>query len=72
MSDKFFNSALAQVHHLTDGDIHAAWEVFRKFEDKDWSFTDCASYAVMNRLGINTAFAFDHHFKQFGSIVVVP
>ncbi len=72
LGDKFFNSTLAEVRRLTEADIRAAWEVFRKFEDKDWSFTDCASYAVMERLGINKAFAFDHHFKQFGSIVVVP
>jgi len=67
LGDKFFNSTLAEVRRLTEADIRAAWEVFRKFEDKDWSFTDCASYAVMERLGINKAFAFDHHFKQFGS-----
>ena len=38
----------------------------------DWSFTDCTSKTVMDSLGIRTAFAFDGHFREFGSIEVVP
>ncbi|MDT7605420.1 MAG: uncharacterized protein QOF61_3417 [Acidobacteriota bacterium] len=49
-----------------------AWEIFRDYADKDWSFTDCASKALIERLGIKTAFAFDRHFRQFGSVTVVP
>lgn len=32
-----------------DADFDAAWEVFQKFEDKAWSFTDCTSRVVMER-----------------------
>ncbi len=46
--------------------------VFRRFDDKDWSFTDCTSKVVIERLGIARAFAFDHHFAQFGTVQVVP
>ena len=53
-------------------DIRAAWLTFERFRDKAWSFTDCVSLAVMNRLGIQTAFAYDVHFRQFGSVIVVP
>lgn len=53
-------------------DIESAWEVFQKYADKEWSFTDCTSKVVMERLQISKAFAFDHHFHQFGSIMVVP
>ena len=50
-----------------------AWEVFRRFSDKRWSFTDCTSKVVMDRLGIaGPCLAFDQHFRQFGSIQVVP
>jgi len=38
---------------------------------KDFSFTDCTSFAVMRQLGITTAFAFDEHFEQFGFIRVL-
>jgi predicted nucleic acid-binding protein len=46
---------------------HAAWEVFERFnQDKEWSFTDCTSKVVMENLGIQHVFAFDHHFDQMG------
>jgi hypothetical protein len=46
-----------------------AWIVFERFNrDKQWSFTDCVSYAVMKRRGVNEAFAFDHHFEQMGFV----
>ncbi len=48
------------------------WETFRQFSDKGRSFTDCSSKVVMERLGITQAFAFDQHFRQFGSVTVVP
>jgi len=42
-----------------------AWEIFERFnQDKQWSFTDCTSYAVMKYMGITEVFAFDHHFEQ--------
>lgn len=46
-----------------------AWEIFVKYEDKLFSFTDCTSFAVMEVLGINTAFAFDENFQQYGFLV---
>jgi len=46
--------------------------VFRRFRDKGWSFTDCTSRVVIDRLSIPTAFALDQHFRQFGNVTVVP
>jgi len=45
-----------------------AWMIFKKYSDKDFSFTDCTSFAIMKRLAIERAFAFDDHFRQFGFI----
>ena len=46
-----------------------AWEVFEQFnQDKTWSFTDCTTKVVMDSLGIQQVFAFDHHFEQMGFI----
>jgi hypothetical protein len=53
-------------------DFRDAFEVFERFHDKEWSFTDCISKVVIERLGVRRAFAFDHHFKQFGDVEVVP
>lgn len=39
-------------------------------DDKDFSFTDALSFAVMERLRIRTAFSLDRHFAQFGWTLV--
>ncbi|MGL4511711.1 MAG: type II toxin-antitoxin system VapC family toxin [Lacipirellulaceae bacterium] len=70
--DDAMRGAIGQVSHLGETDFEAAWEVFRSFEDKEWSFVDCLSYVAIERSGIRTAFAFDHHFRQFGTVDVVP
>ena len=69
---RFFSRDLAEVHKITVADIMRAWEIFQQFDDKGWSFTDCTSKAEMEQLGVKIAFALDHHFKQFGTIQVVP
>jgi predicted nucleic acid-binding protein len=38
-----FGQKLARLVHVTDEDLRQAWEVFRKFEDKEWSFTDASA-----------------------------
>jgi len=67
-----FLAGLINIEYLTPQDIRDAWHVFERYLDKDWSFTDCTSKVVMERLGITTAFAFDQHFRQFGTVTVVP
>ncbi len=69
---KFFQDGLAEIHKITTADLEVAWKTFKRFDDKNWSFTDCTSKVVIARLNIKVAFAFDHHFQQFGTIEVVP
>ena len=63
---------MAGFYHVDSADFNLSLEAYELFSDKDWSFTDCTSKVVMERLGIQTAFTFDHHFKQFGTIAIVP
>ncbi len=72
LGETLFAGELADIVLITEDDIQQAWRTFRQFRDKEWSFTDCTSKAIMERLGITQAFAFDHHFRQFGMIDVVP
>lgn len=67
-----FSEAVCEIVWIERSDIEAAWQIFDSFDDKDWSFTDCVSYAVMKRLGIVEAYALDEHFKQFGFVTVSP
>jgi len=43
-----------------------AWRLFKTYDDKEFSFTDCASIAVMRRQRLRDAFTFDRHFEQAG------
>ena len=63
---------MATIYYLTKDDIRDTWQVFTRYADKEWSFTDCASKVIMEKLGITEAFAFDQHFRQFGTVNVVP
>jgi hypothetical protein len=67
-----FSAEACQLQYVQPSDIEKAWIVFSTFRDKGWSFTDCTSRVVMERLGIKTACAFDDHFRQFGKVSVVP
>jgi len=49
-----------------------ACDVYSQFVDKNWSFTDCSSLVVMRRYGIQHAFSFDEHFRQFATVQVFP
>ena len=45
-----------------------AW--FFEWTDKDFSFTDCTSFVVMEELGLQRALTTDRHFAQAGFDVV--
>ena len=64
--DSVRQSRRLSVVRITEALEDQAWEIFARYEDKDFSFTDCTSFAVMQQLGITTVFAFDEHFEQFG------
>lgn len=57
---------------VTEPDRAQAWRLFQRYRDKAFSFTDCTTFALVARLGIATAFAFDIHFRQYGRLIVVP
>jgi hypothetical protein len=40
-----------------------AWELFLKFKDQEFTFTDCTSFATMESLKIKAAFSFDSRFQ---------
>jgi predicted nucleic acid-binding protein len=56
---------------VTAGDERAAWELFLERPDKEYSFTDCTSFVVMRRLGLEQAAAIDDDFAREGFVVLV-
>lgn len=72
LGNEFRDRQVCQIEWVTPADFAAAWDVFSTYRDKGWSFTDCTSRVVMQRLAITTAFSFDGHFRQFGDVSIVP
>jgi len=54
------------IERASEDDEARARTILRQYGDKTFSYTDATSFAVMDRLGLNTAFAFDPHFRQYG------
>ena len=48
-----------------------AFEAYRRMTDKEWSLTDCASFALMKERGLGEALAHDHHFEQAGFVALM-
>jgi uncharacterized protein len=54
------------VFHTDQVILDKAWKIFETYSDKDFSFTDCTSFSIMERVKIKVAFSFDKHFDQYG------
>ena len=72
VGDALLSGEYCKLERVTAADFDEAWEFFSRYHDKSWSFTDCVSLAVIRRLRIRVAFAFDKHFREFGTVTVVP
>lgn len=59
-------SSSVRLVHVDEALFEAGFEFLKRRPDKRFSLTDCISFVVMNRLGINQALAFDVHFEQAG------
>ncbi|MFN8531920.1 MAG: PIN domain-containing protein [Dehalococcoidia bacterium] len=51
---------------VSAADERRAREILRRYTDKDFSYTDATSFAVMERLRIPAAFTYDRDFAQYG------
>jgi uncharacterized protein len=64
---KFMNQIEENSHitvlYMTEAIEKQAKSIFKRFEDKRLSFTDCTSFAFINSLHIAGVFAFDDHFR---------
>ena len=55
-----------EVVPQTSIQFREAFALFKSRLDKEWSLTDCASFALMKTRGVAEALAHDHHFEQAG------
>ncbi len=59
-----FAERIASVHHITAQQEQEAFAYLKRHADKEYSFTDCASFVLMDRLGIREALALDADFTH--------
>ncbi|MEY2428516.1 MAG: uncharacterized protein QOJ40_1401 [Verrucomicrobiota bacterium] len=64
--DTLTRSEALRLEWVEQDRFEAAASLFGRHKDKEWSFTDCVSFAVMRELNIRDCFTTDHHFGQAG------
>jgi len=55
-----------RIEPVTDSLHDEAVELYLGRDDKEWGLTDCVSFALMAREGIQHALTADAHFRQAG------
>lgn len=54
------------VIHADGDDLRTGLDWITRFDDQDFTLTDATSFAIMERLGIRRAFAYDRDFAVAG------
>ncbi|MTJ19822.1 type II toxin-antitoxin system VapC family toxin [Dolichospermum sp. UHCC 0352] len=57
--------------NISDQDDQLIWETFCKYNDKEWSYTDCSILVMANRLSVFEVFAFDEHIRQMAGLGII-
>jgi uncharacterized protein len=68
LAKELLSETAAKIIYVAPHYLPRALEIFSKYRDQDFSFTDCTSFAIMEELKIDEALAFDRHFtfEAFG------
>lgn len=65
-AEAILGSRLYEILYV-DSDVEAgALQVLKRFRDKELSFTDCTTIALVQRHGLDAVFAFDDDFRKVG------
>lgn len=71
LGERFRSTRWVEVVDVTPTIREMAWDMFKRYADQSFSFTDCTSFALMRELGIDEAFTFDRrHFGAAGFVAV--
>jgi predicted nucleic acid-binding protein len=57
---------LNRVERISPKDEETAWSIFSSYDDKSFSFTECTSFALVQRLELPSCLAIDADFRSFG------
>lgn len=60
-----------RIERVRRADETRAVAILRGHEDETYSFCDALSFAVMERLAVREAIAFDRHFREYGRFTIL-
>jgi hypothetical protein len=64
MGEDLYSERMARIHWASREEERAAFAYLKRHQDQDYSFVDCLSFVVMEKLGIREALAIDGHFTH--------
>ena len=70
--DSVMASRVVSILHVDEPAEEDAWRWLRRHDEREYSFVDATSFAVMRRLRIREALAFDGDFAAAGFIEARP
>ncbi len=71
MAQSWLGKLNMRVERTTAEDEQRAVQIVLEYRDKEFSLVDASSFALMERLGLRRAIAFDPHFRQYGRFMVL-
>lgn len=63
-------SRIIKIIYVAPEHLKAAWTLYKKYKDKEFSFTDVSCFAIMESYRIKKAFSFDREFIQAGIDII--
>jgi len=60
-----------EILKVDETNLEEAWNLFKDQKDTKFSFTDCTTLSLMNKMGIENIATFDRDFKNVKGINVV-
>lgn len=68
IGDKILNSKIWKLIKITERDFEQAWKMIKKYQDKEWSFTDTSSFILIENYKIPFYLSYDKHFSEYPNI----
>jgi predicted nucleic acid-binding protein len=65
-------STVVRVEHVTTEVEEHAWEWLARHNEREYSFVDATSFALMRKKNIHNAYAFDGDFSAAGFVELRP
>jgi uncharacterized protein len=66
--NSLIDAGLVNLVRIDDAHEATAWEIFERYSDQSFSYTDCTSFAVMQALDLLDVFTADRHFATLGFV----